>query len=130
MDRCRAADFIALLSMLTEAFARAPATAVICDNDSIHHVRADHRLNDRASRAGSSLRRPPQANHKWPSRAMRVLAPSRETPVIQAFICSLGRGDPRYTGPCVGAGRSCRFGVERRVVVLGGGEPSMRHSAE
>ena len=37
--RC-AADFIALLQMLTEAFPRAPVIVVICDNDSIHHARA------------------------------------------------------------------------------------------
>ena len=37
-ERC-AADFIALLGMLAEAFPRAPVIVVICDNDSIHHVR-------------------------------------------------------------------------------------------
>jgi hypothetical protein len=37
--RC-AADFIALLGMLTETFPHAPVIAVICDNDSIHHARA------------------------------------------------------------------------------------------
>jgi transposase len=37
--RC-AADFIALLRTLTEAFPRAPVIVVICDNDSIHHARA------------------------------------------------------------------------------------------
>jgi transposase len=37
--RC-AADFIALLRMLGEAFPRAPVIVVICDNDSIHHARA------------------------------------------------------------------------------------------
>jgi DDE superfamily endonuclease len=37
--RC-AADFIALLGMLDQAFPRAPVIAVICDNDSIHHARA------------------------------------------------------------------------------------------
>jgi transposase-like protein len=36
--RC-AADFIALLQMLAEAFPQAPVIAVICDNDSIHHAR-------------------------------------------------------------------------------------------
>ena len=36
--RC-AADFIALLGMLAEAFPRAPVIAVICDNDIIHHAR-------------------------------------------------------------------------------------------
>jgi hypothetical protein len=36
--RC-AADFIALLQMLAEAFTQAPVIAVICDNDSIHHAR-------------------------------------------------------------------------------------------
>jgi transposase len=37
--RC-AADFIALLGMLAEAFPHAPVIVVICDNDSIHHARA------------------------------------------------------------------------------------------
>jgi hypothetical protein len=37
--RC-AADFIALLSMLDQAFPLAPVFVVICDNDSIHHARA------------------------------------------------------------------------------------------
>jgi transposase len=37
--RC-AADFIAFLRLLAEAFPRAPAIVVICDNDSIHHARA------------------------------------------------------------------------------------------
>jgi hypothetical protein len=37
--RC-AADFIALLGMLDQAFPRAPVIVVICDNDSIHHARA------------------------------------------------------------------------------------------
>jgi hypothetical protein len=36
--RC-AADFIALLQMLAEAFPQAPVIVVICDNDSIHHAR-------------------------------------------------------------------------------------------
>ena len=36
--RC-AADFIALLDQLLAAFPQAPAIAVICDNDSIHHAR-------------------------------------------------------------------------------------------
>jgi hypothetical protein len=36
--RC-AADFIALLGMLDQAFPRAPVIAVICGNDSIHHAR-------------------------------------------------------------------------------------------
>ncbi len=40
LGRRRAADFIALLEMLTYAFPRAPAIVVICDNDSIHHARA------------------------------------------------------------------------------------------
>ena len=39
VKRC-AADFIALLGMLAEAFPRAPVIVVICDNDSIHHARA------------------------------------------------------------------------------------------
>ena len=38
VKRC-AADFIALLGMLAEAFLRAPVIVVICDNDSIHHAR-------------------------------------------------------------------------------------------
>jgi transposase len=40
LGRRRAADFIALLRMLTQAFPRAPVIVVICDNDSIHHARA------------------------------------------------------------------------------------------
>ena len=36
--RC-AADFIALLDQVLQAFPQAPAVAVICDNDSIHHAR-------------------------------------------------------------------------------------------
>jgi transposase len=36
--RC-AADFIALLQMIAEAFPLAPVIVVICDNDSIHHAR-------------------------------------------------------------------------------------------
>jgi transposase len=40
LGRRRAADFIALLRMLTEAFPRAPVIVVICDNDIIHHARA------------------------------------------------------------------------------------------
>jgi hypothetical protein len=37
--RC-AADFIALLAMLAQAFPQAPVIAVICDNDSIYRARA------------------------------------------------------------------------------------------
>jgi transposase len=37
--RC-AADFVALLDQVLAAFPLAPAIAVICDNDSIHHARA------------------------------------------------------------------------------------------
>src|SRR5215472_12520667 len=40
LGRRRADDFIALLEMLTDAFPRAPAIVVICDNESIHHARA------------------------------------------------------------------------------------------
>ncbi|HEY2442744.1 MAG TPA: IS630 family transposase [Streptosporangiaceae bacterium] len=40
LGRRRAADFIALLAMLADAFPRAPKVVVICDNDSIHHARA------------------------------------------------------------------------------------------
>jgi hypothetical protein len=36
--RC-AADFIAFLNQLLEAFPHAPAIVVICDNDTIHHAR-------------------------------------------------------------------------------------------
>ncbi len=36
LGRRRAADFIALLGMLAQAFPRAPVIAVICDSDSIH----------------------------------------------------------------------------------------------
>ena len=39
LGRRRAADFIALLQMIAEAFPLAPAIVVICDNDSIHHAR-------------------------------------------------------------------------------------------
>jgi transposase len=39
LGRRRAADFIALLAMLIEAFPAAPVIAPICDNDSIHHAR-------------------------------------------------------------------------------------------
>jgi transposase len=39
LGRRRAADFIALLAMLIEAFPAAPVIALICDNDSIHHAR-------------------------------------------------------------------------------------------
>src|SRR5262249_35181499 len=50
LGRRRAADFIALLRMLTEAFPRAPAIVVICDNDSIHHARAVTRYLDKHPR--------------------------------------------------------------------------------
>jgi hypothetical protein len=40
LGRRRAADFTAFLDQLLRAFPRAPAIAVICDNDSIHHARA------------------------------------------------------------------------------------------
>ena len=46
LGRRRAADFIALLRMLTDAFPRALAIVVICDNDSIHHARAVTRYLD------------------------------------------------------------------------------------
>ena len=46
LGRRRAADFIALLQMLAEAFPQAPAIAVICDNDSIHHARTVTRYLD------------------------------------------------------------------------------------
>jgi transposase len=39
LGRRRAADFIALLDQLLQAFSHAPAIVVICDNDSIHHAR-------------------------------------------------------------------------------------------
>ena len=39
LGRRSAADFIALLDQLLAAFPQAPAIAVICDNDSIHHAR-------------------------------------------------------------------------------------------
>ena len=39
LGRRRAADFIALLDQLLQAFPHAPAIVVICDNDSIHHAR-------------------------------------------------------------------------------------------
>jgi len=53
--RC-AADFIALLQMLTEAFPRAPVIVVICDNDSIHHARAVTRYLEQHP-PGTALRR-------------------------------------------------------------------------
>jgi transposase len=40
LGRRRAADFTAFLDQLLRVFPRAPAIAVICDNDSIHHARA------------------------------------------------------------------------------------------
>ena len=39
LGRRRAADFIALLDQVLQAFPLAPAIAMICDNDSIHHAR-------------------------------------------------------------------------------------------
>jgi hypothetical protein len=39
LGRRRAADFIALLDQLLQAFPHAPAIVVICDNDAIHHAR-------------------------------------------------------------------------------------------
>ena len=39
LGRRRAADFIALLAQLLQAFPHAPAIVVICDNDAIHHAR-------------------------------------------------------------------------------------------
>jgi hypothetical protein len=56
--RC-AADFIALLGMLDQAFRRAPVIVVICDNDSIHHARKVT-VPQRASPAGIAVRRPVQ----------------------------------------------------------------------
>src|SRR5262249_37198373 len=50
MGRRSAADFIALLRMLGQAFPRAPVIAVICDNDSIHHARAVTRYLDQHPR--------------------------------------------------------------------------------
>ena len=50
LGRRRAADFIALLEMLTDAFPRAPAIVVIRDNDSIHHARAVTRYLDKNPR--------------------------------------------------------------------------------
>src|SRR5262252_1622587 len=47
--RC-AADFIALLQMLAEAFPQAPVVAVICGNDSIHHARTVTAYLDRQPR--------------------------------------------------------------------------------
>ena len=47
LGRRRAADFIALLRMLTQAFPAAPVIVVICDNDSIHHARAVTRYLDK-----------------------------------------------------------------------------------
>jgi hypothetical protein len=50
LGRRHTADFIALLEMLTDAFPRAPAIVVICDNDSIHHARAVTRYLDKNPR--------------------------------------------------------------------------------
>jgi DDE superfamily endonuclease len=50
LGRRHGADFIALLEMLTDAFPRAPAIVVICDNDSIHHARAVTRYLDKNPR--------------------------------------------------------------------------------
>jgi transposase len=50
LGRRRAADFIALLRMLADAFPAAPKIMVICDNDSIHHARAVTRYLDRHPR--------------------------------------------------------------------------------
>jgi transposase len=47
--RC-AADFTALLDQVLRAFPLAPAIAVICDNDSIHHARAVTRYLDKHPR--------------------------------------------------------------------------------
>jgi hypothetical protein len=61
LGRRRAADFIALLAMLAEAFPRAPVIAVICDNDSIHHARAvTAYVPEGASPPGTAVRRPVQ----------------------------------------------------------------------
>jgi hypothetical protein len=59
-ERC-AADFIALLGMLAEAFPRAPVIVVICDNDSIHHVRTVTAYLKEHPPAGAGLRRPLQS---------------------------------------------------------------------
>jgi transposase len=57
--RC-AADFIAFLRMLAEAFPRAPVIVVICDNDSIHHARAVTRYLERHPPPGTAVRSPLQ----------------------------------------------------------------------
>ena len=53
--RC-AADFIALLDQVLAAFPSAPAIAMICDNDSIHHARKVTAY----LKAGAAVRRPVQ----------------------------------------------------------------------
>jgi len=60
LGRRRSADFIALLRMLTQAFPRAPAIVVICDNDSIHHARAVTAYLQKQPPPGTALRRPVQ----------------------------------------------------------------------
>jgi transposase len=50
VGRRRAADFIAFLRMVAEAFPRAPLIVVICDNDSIHHARTVTRYLDKHPR--------------------------------------------------------------------------------
>jgi hypothetical protein len=47
LGRRRAADFIALLQMIAEAFPRAPVIVVICDNDSIHARKVTAHLEKR-----------------------------------------------------------------------------------
>ena len=65
LGRRRAAGFIALLQMLTQAFPRAPMIVVICDNDSIHHARAVT-STWQPSPAEAALRRPPDSPHDNP----------------------------------------------------------------
>jgi len=57
--RC-AADFIALLGQVLRAFPLAPAIVVICDNDSIHHVRTVTAYLEKHPPAGAAVRRPVQ----------------------------------------------------------------------
>ncbi|HEV2372850.1 MAG TPA: hypothetical protein VGS19_11840, partial [Streptosporangiaceae bacterium] len=57
--RC-AADFIALLGILDQAFPRAPVIVVICDNDSIHHARKVTPYLKEHPRLETAVRRPVQ----------------------------------------------------------------------
>ena len=57
---CCAADFIALLGILDQAFPRAPVIVVNCDNDSIHHARKVTAYLKEHPRLETAVRRPAQ----------------------------------------------------------------------